>query len=323
MPVRLSSLTAASLLVMVAGCSERDGEVHALGTLERDRIELAADTNEPIVRIAVSEGQRLGTGDVLIVQESARAEAALDRARSEEQAAGAALAEAEEGPRAQRIAQGRARLQAARSARQTARFELDRQVSLVERNYSSQNLVDILQGRFEESVAREAEAEAALDELLEGTRDERIDQARNRYAAARALVEELAVTVERAIVKSPVDGVVEALPFEIGERPPPGATVAVVLAEAPTYARVHVPQGVRTRIRSGSRARIAIDGHERAYPGAVRWIAADAAFTPYFALTQHDRSRLSYIAEIDLVGENVHELPVGVPVEVVFPELGQ
>ncbi|MDE0062719.1 MAG: HlyD family efflux transporter periplasmic adaptor subunit [Gammaproteobacteria bacterium] len=323
MPVRLSSLTAASLLVMMAGCGERDGEVHALGTLERDRIELAADTNEPIVRIAVSEGQRLGIGDVLIVQESARAEAALDRARSEEQAAGAALAEAEEGPRAQRIVQGRARLQAARSARQTARFELDRQVSLVERNYSSQNLVDILKGRFEESVAREAEAEAALDELLEGTRDERIDQARNRYAAARALVEELAVTVERAIVKSPVDGVVEALPFEIGERPPPGATVAVVLAEAPTYARVHVPQGVRTRIRSGSRARIAIDGHERAYPGTVRWIAADAAFTPYFALTQHDRSRLSYVAEIDLVGENVHELPVGVPVEVVFPELGQ
>ena len=321
MPVRLSSLAALPLLLMAVGCVEQGSEVHALGTLERDRIELAADSNEPIVRVAVSEGQPLSAGDVLIVQESVRAAAALERARSEEQAAGAALAEAEEGPRAQQIAQGRARLQAARSARQTARFELDRQISLVERNYSSQNLVDILKGRLEESVAREAEAEAALDELLEGTRDERIDQARNRFAAAGALVEELAVTLERAVVRSPVDGVVEAMPFEIGERPPPGATVAVVLAEAPTYARVHVPQGVRTRIGSGARARIAIDGHEQAYPGVVRWIAADAAFTPYFALTQHDRSRLSYVAEIDLLGEGVHKLPVGVPVEVVFPGL--
>ena len=323
MAVRPGSLAAALLLVPVAGCVERDGEVHALGTLERDRIELAADSNEPIVRVAVSEGQPVSAGDVLIVQESARAAAALDRARSEEQAAGAALAEAEEGPRAQQIAQGRARLQAARSARQTARFELDRQISLVERNYSSQNLVDVLNGRFEESVAREAEAEAALDELLEGTRDERIDQARNRFAAARALVEELAVTLERTVVRSPVDGVVEAMPFEIGERPPPGATVAVVLARAPTYARVHVPQGVRTRIGSGSRARVAIDGHERSYAAVVRWVAADAAFTPYFALTRHDRSRLSYVAEIDLVGEGVDELPVGVPVEVVFPGLEQ
>ena len=321
MPVRLRSLAALPLLLMAAGCVEQGSEVHALGTLERDRIELAADSNEPILRVAVAEGQPLSVGDVLIVQESARAAAALERARSEEQAAGAALAEAEKGPRAQQIAQGRARLQAARSARQTARFELDRQISLVERNYSSQNLVDILKGRLEESVAREAEAEAALDELLEGTRNERIDQARNRFAAAGALVEELTVTLERAVVKSPVDGVVEAMPFEIGERPPAGATVAVLLAEAPTYARVHVPQGVRTRIGSGARARIAIDGHERAFPGIVRWIAADAAFTPYFALTQHDRSRLSYVAEIDLVGEQVHELPVGVPVEVVFPGL--
>ena len=320
-PLRSSRLTVVPLLILAAGCGERSAEVHALGTLERDRIELAADSNEPLVRIAVTEGQPVTAGDVLVVQESARAGAALDRARADEQAARAALAEAEEGPRAQQIAQGQARLQAAGSARQTARFELDRQILLVERNYSSQNLVDVLKGRFDESVAREAEAEAALDELLEGTRDEQIDLVRNRFVAAQALVEELAVTLERAVVRSPVSGVVEALPFEIGERPPPGATVAAVLAEAPTYARVHVPQPVRTRIASGARARVALDGHPRTYPGVVRWIAADAAFTPYFALTQHDRSRLSYVAEIDLVGEAVHELPVGVPVEVVFPEL--
>ena len=312
---------AVPLLLLSAGCSEQRASVHALGTLERDRIELAADSNEPIVRIAVTEGRAVAVGDVLIVQESARAAAALERAQAEEQAAGASLAEAEEGPRAQQIARGRARLQAAGSARQTARYELDRQISLVERNYSSQNLVDVLRGRFDESVAREAEAEAALDELLEGTRDERIDLARNRFAAARALVEELSIALERTVVRSPVAGVVEALPFEIGERPAPGATVAVVLAQTPTYARVHVPEPVRTRIASGTRARIALDGRERTWPGVVRWVAADAAFTPYFALTQHDRSRLSYVAEIDLSGEGVDELPVGVPVEVVFPGL--
>lgn len=215
------------------------------------------------------------------------------------------------------------RVQAARSVRQTARYELQRQISLVQRNYSSQNLVDVLKGRFEESQAREAEAEAALDELLEGTRDEQVELARNRTAAAQALVDELAITLERAVLTSPVAGIVEALPFEIGERPRAGATVAVVLARTPTYARVHVPEPLRTRIASGTRAQVAMDGHEREFAAVVRWIAADAAFTPYFALSQHDRSRLSYLAEIDLVGAGVDELPVGVPVQVRFPGLAQ
>ncbi len=319
--MRIDRLILLAAPVWVVGCGEPNLAVHALGTLERDRIELAADSNEPIVQVAVSEGRQVAAGDVLVVQESARTAAALDRARAEQRAARAALAEAERGPRTQQIAQGRARLEAARSARRTARFELNRQISLVERNYSSQNLVDVLRGRLEESQAREAEAKAALDELLEGTRDEQIDLARSRFAAAQARVAELTVTVERAVVRSPVAGRVESLPFEIGERPPPGASVAVVLAESPTFARVHVPEPVRTRVGSGTRAQVAMDGHKQVFPAVVRWIAADAAFTPYFALTRHDRSRLSYVAEIDLVGEGVHELPVGVPVEVTFPGL--
>ena len=113
-----------------------------------------------------------------------------------------------------------------------------------------------------------------------------------RKAPARARVEELAISLERAVLKSPVAGTVESLPFEIGERPRPGATVAVVLAREPTYARVHVPEPYRTRIASGTRAEVAMDGHARRYPAIVRWIAAEAAFTPYFALSQQDRELL-------------------------------
>ncbi|GAG92015.1 unnamed protein product, partial [marine sediment metagenome] len=40
-------------------------------------------------------------------------------------------------------------------------------------------------------------------------------------------------------------------------------------------------------------------------------------FTPYFALTEHDRSRLSYLAEVDV--PDASSLPSGVPLEVDFP----
>ena len=54
-----------------------------------------------------------------------------------------------------------------------------------------------------------------------------------------------------------------------------------------------------------------------AVEGTVRWVSADASFTPYFALTEHDRSRLSYLAEIDLPG--AAGLPSGVPLQADFP----
>ena len=49
--------------------------------------------------------------------------------------------------------------------------------------------------------------------------------------------------------------------------------------------------------------------------GRVRWVASEAMFTPYFALTERDRGHLTYEAkvELDIDGER---LPDGVPVEV-------
>lgn len=305
--------------VWLVACEVPLSEVPSLGTLERDRIELSADSSEPIVAILVSEGQIVAPGDPLIQQNTERAEAALARARADEQVARAALAEAEQGPRAQAIDQGRARLQATKSSRTSALHELERQKSLVDRNFSAQSTVDILQGRFDEAVARVEEAEAALDELLAGSRNETIDQARSRYAATTATVQDLDITLARATIRSPVAGIIEVLPFELGEKPNSGQTLAIVLAEAPIYARVHVPEPLRTRVIPGMAARVRIDGHERSFDAKIRWVAADASFTPYFALSERDRTRLSFLAEVDLTGDDASELPIGVPAQVFFP----
>ena len=52
-------------------------------------------------------------------------------------------------------------------------------------------------------------------------------------------------------------------------------------------------------------------------------MAHEAAFTPYFALTERDRGRLTYLAKID-IDDRSERLPDGVPVEVelLLPEGG-
>lgn len=323
------------LACLLAACGKENGDLPSVGTLERDRIELVADSNEAIVDILVREGDQVAAHDVLLLQDSSLQAAKLAGARAERDAALARLREAEAGPRLQEIEQGSKRLQAAESAIaaaesliRSARAELEREKSLVKQHYASKNLVDILQGRYDEAMARRdeaiahrQEAQAALDQLYEGYRSEVIDEARSRYAAASARVSELEINFERTRVRASVPGTIEALPYEIGERPAPGHTVVAMLGNTRIYARVHVPEPLRTRLKVGDTASLRIDGYADPFRGRLHWISAAAVFTPYFALTQQDRSQLSYTAEVDLLDVNINSLPVGVPVEVYFPGL--
>ena len=306
------------LVALLAGC-DRDDLDYAVGTIERYRIDVVADSGEPVIELHVLEGDPVTVGMPLLTQDPGKLKIALDQAHSEEAVALARLKEAEAGPRAQEIEKARAQLASSKAVLATAKNELERQQSLIADHYASESRVNLLQGEVDTAEARVEEATAQLAEFLEGTRSEQIDQARAAYAASQARVADLSFDLARTVIRSPIDGVVESLPYRLGERPARGQTAITLLSNERLFARVHIPQPLRTRIALGDNAWIRVDGHADDYSGRVRWISSEAAFTPYYALTQHDRSRLAYLAEIDLDDGIV--LPAGVPAEVRFPGL--
>ncbi|HQR24711.1 MAG TPA: hypothetical protein PK163_07975, partial [Steroidobacteraceae bacterium] len=62
-----------------------------------------------------------------------------------------------------------------------------------------------------------------------------------------------------------------------------------------------------------------VDGVAGSFGGKVRYVSADASFTPYYSLTQKDRTRLSFLAEITVDDPKAASLPAGVPVQVTLP----
>jgi HlyD family secretion protein len=91
--------------------------------------------------------------------------------------------------------------------------------------------------------------------------------------------------------------------------------MAILLSGQQPYARVFVSESLRVHVTPGISAKIFVDGLEEPLAGRVRWVASEAAFTPYFALTEHDRGRLSFAAKVDILNADTR-LPDGVPVEV-------
>ncbi len=260
-----------------AACSE-DAEPRFVGTLERDRIELIAEASEPIVERAVPEGAFVKAGDVVLRLDAERLTALVAQAQHRRDAAAA-------------------RIPGAQSALQTAERELARIVKLRATGVASPEALD--------------RAHAQRD----GARAER-DAARAELSQAEAMLVEARVHAGRLVVRAPRDAQVDALPYELGERPAAGAVVAILLADGAPYARVYVPEQVRAQVVPGARAAVHIDGVEGEFAGHVRTVTHEAAFTPYYALTERDRGRLSFVAKIDLEGEAAHKLPTGLPLEV-------
>jgi len=300
--------------VVLAGCKPGD-EAMMLGTLERDRLELVAEAHEPIVELLVREGDRVEAGTLLLRLDPATAEARLEQARSERERARALLAEAVSGPRREQILAARATLAGAQARLEAASAEFDRIESLVRKALLPEADLDRQRSARDGALAGRDAARQQLRELEKGTRSEVLDQAQAALQAAEAQVAGLELSRSRLDLRAPRAGVVEALPYKLGERPPAGAPVVVMLADGQPYARIFVPEPLRASVTAGTAVTIRLDGSGRDWQGRVRYVSSDAAFTPYYALNERDRSRLSYLAEADLVEDEASSLPTGMPVE--------
>jgi HlyD family secretion protein len=309
-----------AVLAMLTGCSSDTDEARLVGTLERDRIEIVAEASEPIVTIDVREGQHVSAGDVLLRQETEVAGARSAQAKAEVAQARQRLAELEKGARTETIDEARARLAAAKAAAERDEKELTRVRELIERRLVAQSQLDQALAARTASSASVREAQASLTALVRGNRIEDVEEGRAALVATESALRGIELADARLVVRATRNGVVDALPYEVGERPPAGSPVVILLADTPAFARIYVPEPRRARVVPGVKAQVAVDGIEEPLAGVVRWVAHDAAFTPYFALTQRDRSRLSFLAEVEITDPRARDMPSGVPVEVTLLE---
>lgn len=307
------------LLLILAAC-QPDTEM-MVGTLERDRVEIAAESNEPITEIYAQEGETVDQHNPLVQQSEERILNRIQQLQAEKDRFDARLAELVRGPRNEDILGARAELEGSTAMMNNARATLDRARDIYQRGLSSKSVLDDAEARFSESEAKVQADTARLEQLLNGTTSEELSQAEAQLNAAVAALEGAYIDQQRLQLQAPVNATVDDILYEPGERPRVGDTVVVLIADQTPWARIYIPQSLRPEIRVGTRLSIQIDGIESAYTGTVRRVSADPSFTPYFALTEHDRSRLSYLAEVDI--PQAQALPSGLALSAYLPPDGQ
>lgn len=316
--MRTGILVPAVLSLLLAACEEAPPVI--IGQLQSDRVELVAESNEPIIAIDAREGDQLQASDTVLRQDTARLDLQVRELEAGIGRLEAILAEQLNGPRAETIAAARVTLTDARAEAAFRGQELERLNGLRERNLTSRESVDLASRLLEAAQASASLAEVKLQELENGTRQEQLDQTRQQLAQSRVQLERLAFDRQRLTVSTLVAGVLDSLPYELGERPRIGDVVAVLLTGRQPLARVYIPETQRLRVKIGDAVKLSVDGREGLLDGRITLIANEASFTPYFALTENERGRLSYLAEITLA-DQPQRLPEGLPVQVSLPGL--
>ncbi len=310
----LRRLAAVAGTILLAACTQPAPQI--LGTLEYERITLPSPAAERIVAIAVHEGERVAEAQVLLQLDVSYTQALLDADQAQIAAQEQVLRELQAGPRSEAIARAKAQVASAEANARNARSELKRVQELARKAYFSATDLDRARTAATAAEAQLDVAKASLTELQRGTRPEQVAQAEATLAAAQARRLAEQVVLDKLTVRAPRAGVVDAIPYKLGDQAPVGAPLTILLVGDAPYARIYVPATQRMLIEVGDAVTVRVAG--KALQGKVRMIRSEPVFTPYYALVGEDATRLSYLAEVALAPDQA-DLPAGLPVQV---ELG-
>ncbi len=312
---KISLILTATLLLLQA-CGD-NGESRAMGTLERDRIQLSAPVAEQIADIHVAEGDKVEAGQLLLQLDSRSAAARVAQRRAELAEAGARFDELQQGARVEERRAARAAIEAATAAATEARLRYQRTRELFAAKVVGQAELDAAIAERDHTKALVEQANEQWLQLENGTRSEQLAQAEARVAAAAAALKAEEKALDDLSLRAPLASEVDILPWKRGDRVAQGTQLVALLALDKPYARVYLPQTAISKLSRGDKLEVWVDGVAQPLKGTVRNIRSQPAFTPFYALNERDRARLMYLTDIDV--EGAESLPSGLALEVRLP----
>ncbi len=221
------SLILSLTMLCLLGC--RTEPEQALGTLEWDRVNSRIPASEAILEIAVQEGQRVNAGTLLVQIDDRKIASSYNDLQARQEQAIWQLKELKAGPREEIIAEARARLDAALATMKNSDESYQRQQALFTTNSTSKQKLDNARNTYLNAVGEVNVLSASLDKLLAGSRKEQVEQAKCRVASLQAQLEQMQLIRDEYSIRATRDGVVDSLPFKLGDRPPLNAVVCTFL----------------------------------------------------------------------------------------------
>jgi HlyD family secretion protein len=172
--------------------------------------------------------------------------------------------------------------------------------------------------RIRQARSALTQAEAAYALVKAGPRQEAIDQARAKKQAAAAAQAVARQQLAETVLFAPFDGVVLSTSAEPGSYLNPGSPVLTIGDIANVWVRAFISETDLGRIRLNQQAEVTVDAYpDRSWKGRVSYISSAAEFTPRSVQTTEERTNLVYRVKIQL-NNSEGVLKPGMPADAVI-----
>jgi multidrug resistance efflux pump len=275
-------------LATLCGCSAASQPVTAVRedrfiTTSTGRIDsaqeardLVAETDGVIESVSVSIGDRVQAGQTLLKVACGPQAATVAVRDASKVEADASADKVINGARIEDVRAAAAQAQAAQVLTEDARDRLHRAQALVSRGFVSGRTVTGLENAVRQADAQHTAAQAALDILRSGSREEDRRQARGAVASAAAQVSVARALRDRCVLKSPITGTVLQILRRAGEfsGASQGTPLIIVGDLSRMIVRAEVTDRSAAQIRTGQSATVWVDGQTTRWSGRVTRLAS-------------------------------------------------
>ena len=311
--MRRKTIAVIVLLAAATGCNKKAAlsPTSASGYIEATDVRVAAKVAGRVESVAVSEGQRVTAGQVLVTLATTDTDLAIARANADRAQAVAQLRLLQAGSRIEDIRGAEAQAAAAESDRRAADAELSaaradeaRFEQLIAANSGSRKQRDDAVARRQTAEARQRAAvdrsRAAGEQvarLRAGARPEEIQAARARVAATDAAIATLENDRKEAVIVSPSAGTVTSRLVEPGELATPRSPLIVIVDLDHAWANVYVGEPLVPSLRVDAPVALKTDAGD-SLQGRIAFISPQAEFTPRNVQTADERAKLVYRVKV-------------------------
>lgn len=247
------------------------------GRIEATQVDVTAKYAGRLSEVSVEEGDTVQSGQAVATIRGAEYEAQLRGAEAAVQKALHTKAEAD------------AQIAQRESEVRLAQVELDRTEQLARNDNATRQALDQRRSQY-------AIATAALNAATAQRR-----QANAAAKSAAADVDRLKAILADLVLRAPRSGRVQYKLMRAGEVVAAGTRVLTILDLSDVYMTIFLPAAEAGKLALGDQARVVLDPLPRyVVPATVRFVAADAQFTPKTVETREEREKLVFRVRLQI-----------------------
>lgn len=304
------------------GGASRSAGITLYGNVDIREANLAFNVPGRVTEMLLEEGDRLTRGQPLASLDSTIYEAGVAAAAAKLGIENATLKRLLAGSRPEEIKKARGDAEALQAQILVARLDLARTKKLLKNSFASQQKYDSQLAHLRELEARHDAAKQILSLAIQGPRNEDIEIARARVAAARADFDLAQRRLAYTKLKANTTGTVMTRIVEPGDVVMANSPIYSVALDRPLWVRTYLPEPQLGRVHPGQKATVGSDSWPNlTFDGRVGFISPIAEFTPKSVETGQVRTSLVYRMRVYINAPD-NRLRQGMPVTVRLQAAG-